>query len=242
MIWSKYMKKITLALLFGIGIGNIGLATASEHEAHSVVHWTPSTWTEAKLNMPHGDAAAGAKLHTSMFCASCHGTKGESVTDNWPSLAGQRAEYTYKQLLDYKSGLRNEDHRANIMVVVTQLLDKQQMADLSAFYAAQPQPCPQGLAKPAPALVTVGDPKRLITPCAACHGAKGQGGLNETTALKGMPRDYFIRTMELFRDGKRQNDTAKGMSQFAKSLTDQEIEALADYYACDQQTKASTPN
>ena len=225
------MKKITLALL--LGIGSISLATAAEHASHEVVHWTPSTWTEAMLNMPHGNVAAGEKLHSSMFCASCHGAKGEAVTDNWPSLSGQRAEYTYKQLLDYKSGLRNEDHRANIMVVVAQLLNEQQMADLSAFYASQALPCPQGLPKPAPSLVTVGDPKRLITPCAACHGANGQGGVNETTALRGMPRDYFIRTMQQLRDEARHNDTSKGMSQFAKPLTDREIEMLADYYACD---------
>lgn len=230
------MKKITLALL--LGIGSIGLASAAEHDSHAVVQWTPSTWDEARLNMPHGNAAAGEKLHTSMFCASCHGAKGEAVTDNWPSLVGQRTEYTYKQLLDYKSGLRDEDHRSNIMVVVSQLLDNQQMADLAAFYAAQPLPCPQGLPKPAPALVTVGDPKRLITPCAACHGANGQGGVNETTALRGMPRDYFIRSMEMFRDGLRHNDTFKGMSQFAKPLTDQEISMLADYYACDAPKKA----
>jgi len=123
------------------------------------------------------------------------------------------------------------------MVVVAQMLDEQQMADLSAFYAAQPLPCPQGLPKPAPSLVTVGDPKRLITPCAACHGANGQGGINETTALRGMPRYYFIRTMEKFREGGRHNDTANGMSQFAKHLTNKEIEMLADYYACDTQPK-----
>lgn len=231
------MKKITLAL--ALGIGSIGFAAAAEHKNHDVVQWTPSTWAEAKLNMPHGDVAAGEKLHNSLFCASCHGAKGESTTNNWPSLVGQNTEYTYKQLLDYKSGLRHEDHRAEIMVVIAQSLSNQQMADLSAFYADQPLPCPQGLPKPAPALVTVGDPKRLITPCAACHGANGQGGVNETTALRGMPRDYFIRTMEMFRDGARQNDTFKGMSQFAKPLTDQEIAMLADYYACDTPKKTT---
>ncbi|MHB8920948.1 MAG: c-type cytochrome [Halothiobacillus sp.] len=77
--------------------------------------------------------------------------------------------------------------------------------------------------------MTVGDPERLLTPC---HGANGQGGINETTALHGMPREYFIRTMEQFRDGHRRNDTARGMNQFAQPLTDQEIEILANYYAC----------
>lgn len=225
------MKKNLFALL--LAFGGINSALAADHTASNAVQWTPSTWSQAQQTMPHGNVSAGEKLHTSLFCASCHGAKGESVSDNWPSLAGQRAAYTYKQLLDYQSGLRNEDARAHIMVVVAQLMDKQQMADLAAFYAAQALPCPEGLPKPAPSLVTVGDPKRLITPCSACHGANGQGGINETTALRGMPKEYFIRSMELFRDGHRHNDTARGMSQFAQPLTDAEIETLANYYACD---------
>ncbi len=225
------MKKTLIALL--LGCSGFAAAQAAEHATKNIVQWTTSTWFQAQQSMPQGNVSAGEKLHNSLFCASCHGSKGESVSENWPSLAGQRAAYTYKQLLDYQSGLRNEDARAHIMVVVAQLMDKQQMADLSAFYAAQPLPCPQGLPKPAPALVTVGDPKRLITPCAACHGANGQGGVNETTALRGMPKEYFIRTMEQFRDGHRNNDTARGMSQFAQPLTDAEIAMLADYYACD---------
>ena len=42
--------------------------------------------------------------------------------------------------------------------------------------------------------------------------------------------------MNMFREGHRNNDTFKGMSQFAKPLTDQEIAMLADYYACTEQS------
>ncbi len=233
------MNKSLIAAAFSLCL--IGSAAASGHDPNATVNWTPGSWHETLQKMPKGDVSAGEKLHTSLFCASCHGIKGESMTDNWPSLAGQSAAYTYKQLLDYQSGLRQEDDRGHLMFVVAQLLNPQQMADLAAFYAAQPQPCPQGLPKPAPSLVTAGDPKRLITPCAACHGANGQGGINETTALRGMPTDYFIRSMKLFREGKRHNDVAKGMSQFAKPLTDAEIQQLADYYACDAGSAAAVP-
>jgi hypothetical protein len=34
------------------------------------------------------------------------------------------------------------------MVVVAKMLSKQDMADLAAFYADQPLPCPSGLPKP----------------------------------------------------------------------------------------------
>ncbi len=194
--------------------------------------WTPLTWFQTQQSMPKGDVTAGEKLHQELFCASCHGVKGESVSGNWPSLNGQRASYTYKQLLDYKSGLRHEDQRSAIMVTVAQMLNNQQMADLAAFYQVQDLTACDLKDKVKPMLVKHGDPERLLTPCAACHGAQGQGGVNETTALRGMPRAYFIRTMYAFREGKRHNDTMKGMRQFAMPLTDEEIEELADYYAC----------
>ena len=198
-----------------------------------IIDWTPTSWAQELRAMPEGDPSVGEDLHVNMFCASCHGAKGESMTDNWPNLAGQRAEYTYKQLIDYQDGRRHEDERATLMITAVANLSRQDMADLSAFYAAQPVPGSNETDQDHPAhpLVSVGDPQRLITPCAACHGVAGSGGINESSTLRGNPEAYFIRTMKAFRDGRRDNDVAKGMSQFAEHLTDEEIEALADYYA-----------
>ncbi|MEW5837207.1 MAG: c-type cytochrome [Pseudomonadota bacterium] len=196
------------------------------------VKWTPASLRVALSEMPAGDAGKGKALHNDMFCASCHGVAGEALTPNWPSLAGQRAEYTYKMLLDYHSGLRREDVRADLMTTVAALLSKQDMADLAAFYAAQPLPAASHTADAATSgLIRRGEPSRLVTPCASCHGLHGQGGINETPALAGSPRDYFIRTMQGFRSGVRHNDALQAMRAFAKPLTDDEIFALADYYA-----------
>lgn len=196
------------------------------------VKWTPASLRVALSEMPAGDVSKGKVLHNDLFCASCHGVAGEALTPNWPSLAGQRAEYTYKMLLDYHSGLRREDERAGVMNAVAEMLSKQDMADLAAFYAAQSLPAAAHAADAATAqLIRRGEPSRLVTPCASCHGLHGQGGINETPALAGLPRDYFIRTMQHYRDGSRHNDALQAMRAFAKPLTDAEIMALADYYA-----------
>lgn len=226
------MNKMTLALIFGL-FGS-SMASAAEPDANAVVRWTPATWQQAEQNMPSGNAEQGQKLHQTLFCSSCHGLKGEAMTGNWPSLSGQRAPYIYKQLLDYKSRLRNEDGRAEIMVTVAQFLTKQKMADLAAFYAKQPLQGSQIPMQTAPALVRVGDPHRLITPCASCHGAHGQGGINETSSLEGQPKAYLVRALENFHMGKRDNDVDHGMSQFAQDITSGEIRVLADYYASAQ--------
>jgi cytochrome c553 len=41
-------------------------------------------------------------------------------------------------------------------------------------------------------MVSKGDPTRLLTACASCHGVNGLGGTNETPALAGQVKDYFI--------------------------------------------------
>ncbi|MFP4273378.1 MAG: c-type cytochrome [Halothiobacillaceae bacterium] len=230
----KIRQTLTAAV---VGLVLAGGAQAADQERAAAEPWTPGTWMNALQAMPDGDVRRGENIHTEMFCASCHGARGESVSDNWPALNGQRAEYSYKMLLDYKDGRRHEDERADIMIEVAQFLTEQDMADLAAFYADQPLPEPRERTMDAEQfeqvdkLVRQGDPTRLLTPCAACHGAKGEGGINETPALAGQVPDYFIRTMKAYRDGLRTNDVNKGMSQFAKPLTDEEIRLLAEYYA-----------
>lgn len=122
---------------------------------------------------------------------------------------------------------------------ITVMMTPQQIADVSAFYASQPAPVDDGTPRPAGSegglsasqLVRKGDPSRLLTPCASCHGVKGQGGKLEASALAGQNPLYFTRTLLDYQSGVRANDTVKGMSAFAKKLTRGEIEALATYYA-----------
>lgn len=65
-------------------------------------------------------------------CSACHGKDGISRDPEAPNLAGQSAIYLEKQLVDYKSGARN-DRR---MSLIAQMLDMEKIKDLSAYYAA----------------------------------------------------------------------------------------------------------
>jgi len=196
--------------------------------------WTPGTLRDTLNSLPAGRAEQGRVVHQQLFCASCHGDNGQAPTHNWPHLAGQKAAYTAKMLLDYQSRLRLEGRRAELMHDI--MMSPQQIADVAAFYAAQPAPRNEGTTRPtstadAKRLVRKGDPTRLITPCASCHGVAGQGGKLEAAALAGQNPLYFTRTLLDYQSGRRANDAAKGMSAFAKRLTRAEIEALAHYYA-----------
>jgi cbb3-type cytochrome c oxidase subunit III len=42
-------------------------------------------------------------------CMSCHGPSGHGIPPRFPALAGQKAAYTKKQMLAFKSGTRSND-------------------------------------------------------------------------------------------------------------------------------------
>ena len=192
----------------------------------SNVAWT----SEARAVVASGDAERGKELAAQ--CAGCHGATGVSPTPLFPSLAGQLATYTYKQLKDYK----DEKRADNLMMVgLAKPLVDQDMADLAVFYAKQPLPTAMQSDKDpsddVQTLVWRGDGKRLLPPCASCHGRDGQGSIVDVPALAGQQAAYFSQTMQAYKTGKRGNDIYKRMRLIAEQLTDDEIKALADYYA-----------
>jgi cytochrome c553 len=162
-------------------------------------------------------------------CAKCHLESGVSDDPDIPHLAGQDAAYLYKQLQDFRSDAR-DGGRMNRMA---RALDDAQMADLAAMFASRPLPTEDGVERlPSPTLVVAGDPARGIDACSDCHDADGRGGEADDAvpSLAGMPRAYFVYSLASFRDGDRANDRDGVMRNAASGLSDEEIEALADYY------------
>ncbi|MCI4410782.1 MAG: c-type cytochrome [Thiotrichales bacterium] len=230
------MKYSVLTAVLAVLLGASLSAHAEHKEAVSVKPWGVAALKQTLEEMPKGDIARGEKLQGDALCITCHGDKGIAESRNAPTLAGNNLHYLYKTLLDYQSGLRNEGNgKADAMWAITQPMTKQDMADLAAYYATQSAPArsatPPLTTASIERLVRHGDPSRLITPCASCHGAKGEGGVNETPSLAGQEAYYFERTMKAYKQGTRQADTNGAMQFFAHKLTDEEIKGLADYYA-----------
>lgn len=65
------------------------------------------------------------------------------------------------------------------------------------------------------------------TYCSACHGLSGEG-MGPNPPLAGISEDYFVRTMQAFREGKRQSAT---MGALSSGLTDEQFHDMAAYYA-----------
>jgi len=224
------MKMRNISILFLVVLP-LGLAQAAPS---SNVAWTVETHSLVKK----GDARIGSEIELVETedvnaCADCHGEKGaEPDREKHPTLAGQLATYTFKQLRDYKDGSRKNRKMSE---AVERLTDGQ-LAALAAWYAKQPIPKVEvdedaTVSEETKKLVFRGDKTRLIQPCASCHGARGEGAIIDVPSIAGQNVKYFVNTMKDYAKGKRANDIYSRMRIIAKSLTRDEINELAVYYA-----------
>lgn len=81
------------------------------------------------------DVDAGKAKATSV-CAACHGADGVSVSESIPNLAAQRAGYLASQLRALKDGTRKN----SVMNAIASQLSAEDIANVAAYYAAQPGP------------------------------------------------------------------------------------------------------
>ena len=156
-------------------------------------------------------------------CAACHGPDGRSENPAFPILAGQTARYVYLQLKDFKEERRASPEMAPFVAPLT----REDMLDLAAFYAAQKPAAARFQADPAK--IARGRAKAAETLCTMCHlgGFRGQ---NEVPRVAGQHPDYVVRQMRAFKTGERKND-AGTMASVSKTLSDEDIEALAQFLA-----------
>ena len=175
-----------------------------------------------------GSASAGAdKAGT---CAACHGMDGNSVNPQWPSLAGQNANYIVATLQAFKEGTRSDV----LMGAQAAGLSAQDMADLAAHFAGQTparRTADPALAEAGARLYRGGDMDAEISACMACHGPTGRGnGPAAYPALAGQHAAYTQKQLNDYKNGTRKSD---GDSQIMRNITarlsQDEIEAVAAY-------------
>ncbi len=180
--------------------------------------------------LANADPVRGEELAQTGKCYKCHGDAGVSEDPDDINIAGMSSSYAYKQLTDYLDKKRD----SRDMYKSVRKLDARQLADLAAWYATlEPaQPAPQRNRDPAILrLVFKGDPERMIKACASCHGRRGRGGQFDHPALAGQQREYLVLSLNEFKEGDRDNDIYARMRSVAETLTEEEIEGLAAYYA-----------
>jgi cytochrome c553 len=198
----------------------VGLALASALSWACAATPTPAP---AKADLAKGQATATA------VCAACHTSDGSRGAPANPILQGQHPEYLTKQLIEFKSGKRENA----IMRGMAATLSEEDMKNVSAYYASkQAKP---GFAKDKQ-LAALGEKiyrggiaDRSIPACSGCHSPSGAGVPSQYPRLAGQHGDYTAAQLTAFRDGVRKNNAQ--MTGVAAKLNDREIKALADYIA-----------
>ena len=164
-----------------------------------------------------GDAARGAKL--AYTCLGCHGienAKNAYPKYSVPKLGGQSEAYIVAALTEYKSGARWHPTMRGFAAG----LSGQDYADLAAYFnSATPK---------IPAAEPIGTPPEKAATCVACHGKIGIGTMDEYPNLTGQHADYIAQALNDYRLGKRKNPL---MQPFAQQLSQDEIEALAEFFS-----------
>lgn len=181
-----------------------------------------------------GQTKAGA-------CAACHSLDGNSTDPMYPKLAAQHEQYVWRQLKLFKSGERENP----IMLGMAAALTEQDMRDIGAYFGTQKVVAGVAddsvIAEGANAgkkFYQVGEKiyrggKANVQACAACHGPAGAGVPGPTyPAIGGQHASYTAARLTAFRDGLvwgKDKNANVVMSQVAKNLSNEEIQALSTY-------------
>jgi cytochrome c553 len=156
-------------------------------------------------------------------CTACHGPGGNSTQPLYPALAGQTARYISLQLRDFQEGRRTD----SLMSPMAKNLSRQDMYDLAAYFSAQ-QLRPLDF-KTDPQRVSLGEKKVAETLCTMCHQG-GMLGQNEIPRVAGQHYEYIVKQLKDFKAGRRTND-AGNMASVSKTLSDEDINNVAQYLA-----------
>jgi cytochrome c553 len=182
--------------------------------------------TLAALAMP--SLAEDAKTIAATVCVACHGEDGNSAIPMFPKIAGLQEAYITKQLKDFMSGRRKSD----VMGSVVAQLKPEDVAPLAAHFSQmRPKPgqvddkTPRGLGK---MIFYDGNEETGVPACVGCHQAQG-AGYDIYPRIGGQQVEYVKQQLKNFATGDRSNDPSRYMRVTAKRLSNEEIDAVAQY-------------
>jgi cytochrome c553 len=157
-------------------------------------------------------------------CLGCHGEKGQSQTENIPSLGAQLPAYALIQLFMFREKLRIFE----AMNDMTKPFSDDDLHTFSDYLATLPKPAP-----PADA----GDPARLQRAqalaqqnhCNSCHNADFSGRDN-IPHIANQREDYLAKTMREYKNNTRHGYDGT-MAEVLNPVTEEQIGDLAYFIA-----------
>ncbi len=193
---------VSTALLLGLTAGNVAAAA--------------------------GDVQAG-QTKASTVCVACHGLDGNSVNPEWPSIAGQHETYIVKQVKAFRAG-----ERTNVLMspIALTLTDKE-IEDTAAYYASQRikgQEAAKAKVELGQKIYRGGVADNKTPACMACHGPNGRGNPAASyPSIRSQHATQVALQLHAYKKGERKTDQNEMMRTIAAKLTDDQIDAVAQY-------------
>ena len=193
-------------------------------------------WANEEKAPAAADPAKGSTLYSNgdpsrgiLACVACHGAAGNSTITQNPKLAGQHDAYIQKQLHNFKGPDRNNA----IMTGIAKALGEDDVRNIAA-YLEQQKPAPgsarnKNTVDLGKKIYRAGIVEKQVPACAGCHGPNGSGIPAQYARLAGQHQDYTIAQLTNFRTGTRANSAQ--MTAVGKRMSDEEMQAVADYIA-----------
>jgi cytochrome c553 len=181
------------------------------------------------------DIAANGNGRNAPACSVCHGAQGAGQPDaGYPRLAGLDSEYLLEQLNAFAEGSRDNE----TMAPIVKALSPDERQAIAKFYAGLVAPKMEESQKAddktiatGAALAGRGDWSKGLPGCGQCHGAAGQGVGKTFPGLAGQSAEYIMSQLKAWKDGKRTNDPLHLMTGISSRLSEDQIAAVAAYYA-----------
>jgi len=179
-----------------------------------------------------GNPNVNAVTLAQQVCSNCHGLSGNSVSPNFPNLAGQPEPYIVAQLTGFRTHGRRDPAGFEYMWGLSRSLTDEQIKGLAAYYAAQ-QPMSVGVEgdrsrlDAGRSIFETGIASASVPACSSCHGPQGQGNAG-FPRIAGQHADYIVKQLVVFQ---RTDERPEGsvMKTVAHSLTRENIADVAAY-------------
>ncbi|WP_247784165.1 c-type cytochrome [Bradyrhizobium sp. 170] len=157
-------------------------------------------------------------------CLACHGEKGQSETENTPSLGGQQAPYTLIQLFMFREKLRTFEPMNEMAKVLTD----DDLRVFSEFIAKLPKPAPPADAGES-ARLQRGQTLVQQHRCDTCHNPDLSGKEN-VARIANQREDYLAKTLAEYKDNSRHGYDGS-MADVMAPIAAEQISDLAHYIA-----------
>jgi len=170
-------------------------------------------------------AAAGDIERGRVLADTCKGCHAVDTYNNVypayhvPRIGGQSEDYLVEALKLYRDGKR--DH--STMTAQASSYDDQAIADIAAYISSVVPPLTPAEPK--------GQAPEAATVCKSCHGGNGVGQISTYPYLAGQHKDYLLQALSDYKSGARQGPNAMVMQAQLMTLSDDDLKAIAAFYA-----------